>query len=155
MFNKDSYQSGGETLAQDPNKQPKVRIYVYADDELWYKSQIFSQTSSPIFDIKLQMRVSQSTQQLRLDLYDASGLSDSEIEKINKLYSHETDLNLSPYRSINHSNHKSTKKLPGQVSNQKVVSVSRIHDSFENRRSPLLAHYHKNNQSEDVASEGN
>lgn len=42
VFNKDSYQSGGEPQGLDQNQQPKVRIYVYADDELWYKSQIFS-----------------------------------------------------------------------------------------------------------------
>jgi hypothetical protein len=59
-----------------------LRIYVYIDDIFQYKTEIFSQTNNPILDLKLKVELLQTSQELRLDIYNACHLAESEIMKI-------------------------------------------------------------------------
>lgn len=76
----------GLTKSQEISQSPKLRIYIYIDDVLWYKTEIFSQTSNPILDLRLKIDLPLESQEIRFDMYDAANLKDEEINQIQKMY---------------------------------------------------------------------
>lgn len=59
-----------------------LRVYVYVDDVCQYKTEIFSKIFNPILDLDITLELLQSHYELRLDFYDASMLSEDQINEI-------------------------------------------------------------------------
>ena len=59
-----------------------LRIYMYVDDQLQYKSDVLPQSNSPIIDLRLKMSLPESVKEVRFDLYDASNLSAEDLSKL-------------------------------------------------------------------------
>lgn len=72
----------GLTRSQEISQSPKLRIFIYIDDVLWYKTEIFSQTNNPILDLRLKIDLPLQSQAIRFDMYDASHLNDGELNQI-------------------------------------------------------------------------
>ena len=70
---------------------PMLRIYIYLDDIFCAKTEIIERSNHPILDINMSLQLQDSSREIRLDVYDASGLNQSLLDQIkledNKLYS--------------------------------------------------------------------
>ena len=53
-----------------------IRIYIYIDDVFHYKTEIFEQNNCPVFDVNLSLNIAPENQEVRLDVYDASLISE-------------------------------------------------------------------------------
>ena len=62
-------------------KSPMLRVYIYIDDVFQYKTEIIGQSFEPILDLKIKMNLPEHSNHVRLDMYDASNLSDEQIKK--------------------------------------------------------------------------
>lgn len=67
---------------QDQQQQTMLRIYMYVDDQLQYKSDVLPQSNSPIIDLRLKMSLPEGVKEVRFDLYDASSLSAGDLSKL-------------------------------------------------------------------------
>ena len=56
-----------------------ARIFVYIDDVFLGKTDLMDATNYPIFDFDLDVLLSETSKEIRFDLYDASGLTKHEI----------------------------------------------------------------------------
>ena len=72
--------------SQGPSVSPKLRLYIYVDEVLWYKSEIFSQTNNPILDLKLTMNLPLDVHDIRLDVYNCANLTEEEERDIQVQY---------------------------------------------------------------------
>jgi len=57
-----------------------LRIYVYLDDHFLYKTEIFDQSNSPILDLDLRFQLLDDSEEIHLDIYDASNLPEHELK---------------------------------------------------------------------------
>lgn len=56
-----------------------LRVYIYIDDVFTFKTEIFGQSVCPILDLRLKFDLPENCQEIRLEMYDASSLSEEEI----------------------------------------------------------------------------
>ena len=67
---------------QDQQQQARLRIYMYVDDQLQYKSDVLPQSNTPIIDLRLKISLPENVKEVRFDLYDASNLSPEDLVKL-------------------------------------------------------------------------
>jgi len=67
---------------QDQQQQTRLRIYMYVDDQLQYKSDVLPQSNSPIIDLRLKISIPENIKEIRFDMYDASNLSPEDLVKL-------------------------------------------------------------------------
>ena len=70
------------TRSTPVSTNPMARIFVYIDDVFQGKTELMDPSNYPIFDLHLDLLVKEANQEIRFDLYDASGLTKQEIFKI-------------------------------------------------------------------------
>ena len=58
-------------------------IYIYVDDVFQYKTKVYAESSCPIIDLRIIMALIEEAQDIRFDMYDASSLSQNELDEIN------------------------------------------------------------------------
>jgi hypothetical protein len=59
-----------------------ARIFIYIDDMFQGKTELMDPSHYPIFNFNLDLILSESSKEIRFDLYDASGLTKHEIKKM-------------------------------------------------------------------------
>lgn len=59
-----------------------LRIYVYLDDKFNQKTEVIERPYQPILDINLNLQLQDDSKEIRFDVYDASALTEAELEQI-------------------------------------------------------------------------
>ena len=59
-----------------------IRVYLYLDDRFQAKTEIVERSNHPILDINIQLQLQEDSKEIRFDIYDASGLSENELDQI-------------------------------------------------------------------------
>ena len=87
--------SNAQGIAKSPLtklEQTMLRVYIYIDDTFQFKTEVFGQSNSPILDLKVKIELPSSSGMIRLDMYDASGLTEEELLQIQNDYDEQQSL---------------------------------------------------------------